>query len=158
MTGKIYFAGPWFNPRQVERYEAVLSVLTEWRDDLPTERGLYVPREVPCPPDADVVRRRRVYDRNLAELEDSTAVVAITDEKDIGTIFELGYAAKIRDGRVTGGSILTGPKLIGIAFDLGGNPFNLMLAQGLDAVCLSLDELRAVVFHGVAVSYDGTIE
>lgn len=157
MTGKIYFAGPWFNPAQAARYDLVLKILHEWRNDLPLERGLYVPREVPCSPDADDKTRRRIYDRNLEELETSVAVVAITDEKDIGTIFELGYAAKIRDAR-TAREHLGAPKLIGVALTLGDRPFNLMLAKGLDATCLSLDELRAVVFNDAAVSYIGTIE
>jgi hypothetical protein len=168
VNGKIYFAGPWFNQNQIRRYEAVLEILTEWRDERPLERGVYVPREFPCPPDADDETRQRVYNRNLVELHDATAVVAITDEKDIGTIFELGYAARIRDDRIGGSSPRPtssrdrrrseSPKLIGIALDLGERPFNLMLARGLDATCRSLCELRAVLFYGARVSYVGTIE
>lgn len=159
MNGKIYFAGPWFYPSQVARYEAVLDVLHEWRDERSEDRWFYVPREVPCPPDADEKTRRRIYDRNLEELEDSVAVVAITDEKDVGTIFELGYAAKIRDDRRDNPLIENStPRLIGVALDLGDLPFNLMLARGLDATCRSLEELRAVLLHDARVSYVGTIE
>jgi hypothetical protein len=157
INGKIYLAGPWFNHAQVERYEAVLAVLHAWQYGAPN-RKLYVPRDLPCLPDADDETRRRIYDRNLVELERADAVVAITDEKDVGTIFELGYAAKIRDARRTNGSLREGPKLIGVALDLGDRPFNLMLAVGLDATARTVEELERVLLLGELVAYAGRIE
>jgi hypothetical protein len=156
VNGKIYLAGPWFNPTQVERYEEILGLLTEWRDEYLADRGLYVPRENPCPPNASDATRQRIYDRNLTEIEDASAVVAITDEKDVGTIYELGYAACLRDLKPRQSP--RSPLLVGVALTLGDRPFNLMLARGLDATCTSIAQLRAVLFHDASIRYLGEIE
>ncbi|MHC4574031.1 MAG: nucleoside 2-deoxyribosyltransferase [Planctomycetota bacterium] len=161
MPEKIYFAGPWFNSSQVRRYELILTVLRDWAVRIP-DRKLYVPRENLCPPDADPETRERVYFDNLMNLLDATAVVAITDEKDIGTIYELGYAARIRDERRAARGPTDPefyPKLYGVALDLGSSPFNLMLAAGLDGTFRLVRELRAFLLDGVEpVPFEGAIE
>jgi nucleoside 2-deoxyribosyltransferase len=160
MPEKIYLAGPWFNPIQVRRYELILTVLADWSIRVPG-RELYVPRENVCPPDADLGTRQRVYLDNLMNLADASAVVAITDEKDIGTIYELGYAARLRDERFARSDEAPDsvPKLYGVALDLGSSPFNLMLAAGLDATFRTVRELRAFLLEGVEPPpFVGTIE
>jgi uncharacterized protein YcaQ len=158
-NGKIYFAGPWFNEAQAQRYEAVLEVLRDWEAGR-SGRSLFVPREHLCPPTADEAKRLDVYETNLVHLRDAAAVVAITDEKDLGTIYELGYAARLRDERRESGVDVGGtPELVGVALTLGDRPFNLMVAVGLDAACRSLFELRELLLEGRRPpTYRGVIE
>ena len=147
----IYLAAPWFNPKQAERHEAILKVLREWREVDPKNRQVYNPRESICPTVAAASVRRTFYDANTAALHASDIVVAITDERDLGTIFELGYAAALAER-------VKPIRLIGVALDLGGEPFNLMLAVACDAVCSTVDELRTVLFENQWKQYKGPIE
>lgn len=161
MGEMIYLAAPWFNPAQAARYQEVLDILREWKE-MGDRRSLYIPRDFLCPPDGTAETRRRVYRSNLENILIATKVVAITDEKDVGTIFELGYAAKLREEqevlRVELEPRQHVVQLVGVALTLGDAPFNLMLAEGLDAVCKTLDELSHYLFHGTVPKYEGNIE
>ena len=154
---KIYLAAPWFDPGQAERYDSVLGVLREWESKTPGA-SLYVPREHPCPAVSDARTRREVYAANIRNLEDAGAVVAITDGKDLGTIYELGYAARLRDERREVPSDPR-PLLLGVALTLGDRPFNLRLAVGLDLTFRSVEEIRGFLLLGnLPPEYRGEIE
>lgn len=151
---QIYLAAPWFTPTQAERHDAVLTILREWQAWDPAERFIYNPRDLICPPEADDRTRRNVFEANIDNIVASNIVVAITDDKDLGTIFELGYAAAVRD-------YLTGAKettLVGIALTLGNRPFNLMLAVACDVVCTELSHLSDYLLEGVVRRHAGVIE
>ena len=152
----VYLASPWFNPDQMSRMLAVHQILTEWVTRSPLEstnkRTLFAPYyDNLCPPDASIETRRAAYAANVQEAAESDILVAVTDEKDIGTIFELGYAARARD-------IIGSPTLVGVALTLGDKPFNLMLSEGLDVVCKSLIELRDFMLHDVITYHSNDIE
>lgn len=150
---RIYLASPWFNQEQKYRMTAVLAVLREW-EAKGEHRKAYAPFvELLCPPEAGAETRKKIYDANVNEAAYSDVVVAVTDGKDIGTLFELGYAACARDV----GSTNT-PVLVGVALTLGNNPFNLMLAEGLDVVCKTLDQLRSFLLTGEIPQLDNLIE
>lgn len=146
----IYLAAPWFTPAQAARHEAVLSVLREWREQDRDTRQVYNPRESICPTQAAAGTCRTFYDANVAALNASDMVVAITDDKDLGTIFELGYAAAINERLKT-------IRLVGVALELEG-PFNLMLAVACETVCTTIEDLRDFLFRGVVRRYEGVIE
>ena len=95
----------------------------------------------------------RVTTDNAAAVADADVVVAITDEKDLGTIFELGYAAALRE--VDFGNDL---RLIAVALDLGDRPFNVMLTQAVDSVATSIDELGRTLLDGVNLKHGGRVE
>lgn len=119
-----YFASPFFNPEQVEREERMIAHL----------RGLgfkvFSPKES-CHLDAKASQQSRedVFSSNCHAIDTSRAVFAVTDGKDMGTIWEAGYAYGTRK------------PVIYFAETLGDNQFNLMLAQSGRDVFTSQDEV-----------------
>jgi len=159
---RIYLASPWFNDAQMQRMQDTLQVLREVWESQGENRRVYAPYyDLLCPPDADEETRDKVYEANVRESAYSDIIVAVTDEKDLGTIFELGYSACARDvSLVNPDSVedVAGPVLVGVALTLGDRPFNLMLAKGLDVVCRTLGELRAYLEFGAIPDQSNLIE
>lgn len=73
-------------------------------------------------------------------------VIAITDGKDVGTIWEMGVAYE------------AGVPVIGVALTLGDNPFNLMLSESCFTTIRTIDELEKFLDTNEAVYYQGEIE
>lgn len=107
-----YLASPFFKDTQIQREEAVKNAL---RNEGYT---VYSPREngVLAPDAADEVRTK-IFKENCEAIQKSHRILAITDEKDIGTIWEAGYAYGI------------GKEVVYYAETLGDNPFNVMLGK-----------------------------
>lgn len=83
---------------------------------------------------------------NVRGIEESELVIAITDDKDMGTIFEAGHA------------YASGVPVIYVAFTLGKDGmFNLMLAESGKAACKTVEELEAAIL-GQEIYYEGLIE
>lgn len=121
----VYLASPFFNDEQVEREEHVKKALRK--------AGLTVfsPKEnCYLPPTASETARDAVFKQNCDAIKACKAVFAITDGKDIGTIWEAGYAYGI------------GTPVIYYAETLGKRGFNLMLAQSGKKVYLDRKELE----------------
>lgn len=120
-----YFASPFFNPEQVEREERMIAHLRS--------QGFKVfsPKEN-CHLDAKASQSSRedVFKANCKAIDSSRAVFAVTDGKDVGTIWEAGYAYG------------TNKPVLYFAETLGDNKFNLMLAQSGKDVFLSQDEVK----------------
>lgn len=140
---KVYLASPFFNEEQVEREERLKKKL----------RGLGItvlsPKEFCfCPPDASDELRTKTFEDNLKHIEEADAVFAITNGKDMGTIFEAGYAYGISKP-----IIYFCEKLIG--------QFNLMLAQSGNVVLtndsFTLDDIQSAL-NGNKVKFEGEIE
>lgn len=111
-----YFASPFFNPEQVEREERMIAHLRS------LGFTVFSPKES-CHLDAKASQssREEVFKANCDAIRSSRAVFAVTDGKDMGTIWEAGFAYGI------------GKPIIYFAETLGDNQFNLMLAQsGID--------------------------
>lgn len=140
-----YFASPFFNPEQVEREERMIKHL----------RGLgfrvFSPKEA-CHlnPKADGNMREKVFNDNCNAIDNSRAVFAVTDGKDMGTIWEAGYAYGTRK------------PIIYFAETLGNNNFNLMLAESGRDVYLSQSEVTygSLIdsLNGVKRKFRGDIE
>ena len=141
-----YLASPFFRPDQVEREEKIKAILRK------LGFKVFSPKEF-CflEGDSESSKRNYVFDSNCQAIERSAAVFAITDTKDIGTIWEAGYAF----GR--------GTKVVYFAETLGNNPFNLMLAQSgvavyQDSSDLNFVDLVNVVYGDKTNEYGGVIE
>ena len=107
-----YLASPFFKDRQIQREEAVKNLL---RNEGYT---VYSPRENGVlTPDATDEVRTKIFKENCEAIQKSHRILAITDEKDIGTIWEAGYAYGI------------GKEVVYYAETLGSNPFNVMLGK-----------------------------
>lgn len=140
-----YFASPFFTEEQVEREERMKEHL----------RGLgftvFSPKDA-CflPPTSGPQERRDVFESNCSAIRNSKAVFAITDGKDMGTIWEAGYAYGIKT------------PIAYFAETLGNNQFNLMLAQSGVDVFTSQEEVTydslCNVLKGNTREFRGDIE
>lgn len=124
---KVYLASGWFNPIQ----EQELTQLEKLFDDRQQHFDLASPRRIfVCKPDASKETQESVFSGNLHHIETSDFVLVNTRDKDIGTIWEAGYAYAHKKP---------------IVYFCGGLPkgakFNLMLARSGIKVCTSIDEL-----------------
>ncbi|MFX0084244.1 MAG: nucleoside 2-deoxyribosyltransferase [Candidatus Hodarchaeota archaeon] len=125
---KVYIASPFFNKEQIER-------LTLVENEIEPRFDAYSPRkqtQFKSGTKPDKKLRQLILDSNLYAIENSDFVIAITDDKDLGTLFEVGYAYAI------------GKPIIYVAFTLGERPFNLMLSETGVAVLKTLSEVRTV--------------
>ena len=140
-----YFASPFFNPEQVEREERMIKHLRH------LGFKVFSPKES-CHLDAKASQESRedVFTSNCEAIKASKAVFAVTDGKDMGTIWEAGYAYGIRK------------PIIYFAETLGNNQFNLMLAQSGRDVFMSQEEVTAGALSdalmGFGRKYRGDIE
>lgn len=140
---KLYLASPFFTEEQVEREERLKAKL----------RGLGItvlsPKEFCfCPPDASDELREKTFKDNLKHIEEADAIFAITNGKDMGTIFEAGYAYGINK------------PIIYFCERLSGQ-FNLMLAQSGNVVLtndsFTLDDIESAL-SGNKIKFEGEIE
>ena len=140
-----YFASPFFNNEQVEREERMIRHLRS------NGFTVFSPKEA-CKLDAKASQQSReeVFKGNCEAIKQSRAVFAVSDGKDMGTIWEAGYAYGI------------GKPVIYFAETLGDNQFNLMLAQSGRDVFLSQNEATygslIDALNGVVRKYRGDIE
>jgi len=79
-----YLAGPWFTDAQMARLERVKSILAGQGITYfsPKDENLFKPG----------MTTKDVLNANLIAMDESQFVLAITDGKDVGTMFECGWA------------------------------------------------------------------
>lgn len=107
-----YLASPFFNEDQIEREERIKSLLRTYG------YKVYSPREHGVVGNlSDSVAVQETFNSNVEAINNSKKVLAITDRKDMGTIWEAGYAY----GK--------GIPIVYYAETLGNNPFNIMLSE-----------------------------
>ena len=136
-----YIAAPFFNPDQITRVALVETLLEK--------HGLtyFSPRKQSAiGPISDPDVRRAAFRMNVAGIENAEFLIAITDGKDMGTIFEAGHA------------FASDIPIIYVAFTLGKDGmFNLMLSESGKAACRTVEELEAAIL-GEEIYYEGLIE
>lgn len=107
-----YLASPFFNEDQIEREERIKNLLRTYG------YKVYSPREHGVVGNlSDSVAVQETFNSNIEAINDSKKVLAITDRKDMGTIWEAGYAYGKRI------------PIVYYAETLGDNPFNIMLSE-----------------------------
>lgn len=121
---KIYYAAPWFSPEQADIHARVYNVLVQSGHDV------FSPKHAcEVKPGATKQQMREAFSMNLKEIGRSHVILAVTDYRDVGTIFECGYAYAVNR------------PIVYYAETLGDRPFNLMLAESGIAVMRSCPEL-----------------
>lgn len=141
-----YFASPFFRPDQVEREERLKTHLRKMGFKV------FSPKEsCHLAPTASAESQDKVFNDNVNAIRNSAGIFAITDTKDMGTIWEAGY-----------GFGLNKP-IIYFAETLGNNMFNLMLAKSGRAVFTDQDQVTSealfkALFQGEKSTYKGLIE
>ena len=124
---KIYLASGWFNPVQAEELTQLEEICDsrKWID-LASPRRIFV-----CPPDAPKETQDATFDGNLHHIKTADFLIVNTRDKDIGTIWEAGFAFA---------------NDVPIVYFCGGLPpgakFNLMLARSGVKVCTSYAQLE----------------
>ena len=150
---KVYFASPWFNPDQAEREERVKRRLRE------LGFNVWSPKEnSSLSPITDPVIREKIFSANVENIADCDILFAITDGKDMGTIWEAGYVNGLN------AAIYPSKRKIVVYYceTLGSNgQFNLMLAQSGDIVIQNykdLDKLPELIEKNEGLAYAGIVE
>lgn len=127
-----YLASPFFKDSQIQREEAVKNALRYegYTVYSPRENGILTP-------DATDEVRTKIFKENCEAIQKSHRILAITDEKDIGTIWEAGYAYGI------------GKEVVYYAETLGDNPFNVMLGKSGIGIFTKYNDLVEAAAAGV---------
>ena len=152
---KVYFASPWFNPDQAEREERVKGRLKE------LGFNVWSPKEnSSLSPITDPVIREKIFSANVEHIESCDIVFAVTDGKDMGTIWEAGYAYGYNERQRVAG--YEPKKIVYYCETLGPNgQFNLMLAQSGDIIITNfedLDKLPELIEKNEGLAYAGIVE
>jgi len=139
----LYFASPFFTEEQIEREESLIKILRN------EGFKVFSPKEnILLTPNANDEERRKCFEDNIKEINDNNFVFAITNGKDMGTIWECGYAY----GK--------NKKIVYFAENLEGN-FNIMLAQSGCGVITKRQEVTKQNITDCLLKnkkYDGGIE
>jgi nucleoside 2-deoxyribosyltransferase len=125
---KIYLASGWFNPTQAEELTQLERIFDERESffDLASPRRIFV-----CPPNAPQSVQDDTFKGNLHHIETADFILVNTRDKDIGTIWEAGYAYAHKK-----------PIIYFCAGLPEGAKFNLMLAKSGIKVCTSFESLE----------------
>ena len=125
---KIYLASGWFNPVQAEELSQLENIFDTRSDhfDLASPRRIFV-----CPPNAPKEVQDETFNGNLHHIETADFLLVNTRDKDIGTIWEAGYAFAFKK-----------PIIYFCAGLPEGAKFNLMLARSGIKVCTSFEQLE----------------
>lgn len=127
----VYLAGPFFNEHQIEVIAGIEDLMDEFAI------GYFSPRWCGMIDDKSTdIEKKAIFHKDIESIQNSRYVFAITDGKDMGTLFECGYA------------FANNVPIVYIALDLKG-PFNLMLAKSALRVVRSMDELRKMLCESV---------
>jgi len=126
-VSKVYLASGWFSPAAAEELTQLENIFDK-RDwiDLASPRRIFV-----CPPDAPKETQDATFVGNLQHIVSADFLLVNTRDKDIGTIWEAGFAFAHKK-----------PIVYFCAGLPDGAKFNLMLARSGVKVCTSFDDLE----------------
>ena len=134
MKKLIYIAAPFWTPAQLATVTAVENIIH--KNDL----ALHSPRLAgvltAMTPEERAAAAPVTFKRNCVQIANASAVLAILDEKDSGTTFELGFAYAVRRYNLARNTFRI--------FGYTTNPaptMNVMLRQCLDAFVAGPDQL-----------------
>lgn len=136
MSKQVYLAGPFFTPGQVELIERLKEVMDNRKISYfsPKDECMYTP---------GVTTPHQILRMNIEAIDECELIIVVTDGKDVGTLFEAGYAYGI-------------DKEILYVWTTGRSEdkFNLMLAASGE-VARSLDEVNSYLRDHRAISQEG---
>ena len=142
---KIYCAAGWFSPNMEKAIKDIEEVIDETKL-----------RAVTFEPRNDTGKHfggsngpdwNGVFDDNVKHLKEAKLIIVSTVDKDMGTIWEAGYASAL--GKTI---IYYNP------FMESKEQFNLMLAKSGVGVCVSKAELKDFVLNFFKYDFNGNIE
>ena len=134
---KFYIAAPFFNPKQVERVEAIKKMLTEKGFDY------FSPKDDCLFENDKGMDSANIFNTNINEIDNCNGVIVVTDDRDVGSMWEAGYAYGANKSNIV---------YVWIDHDKDAN-FNLMLAHSADAVALGYKELDLLLTKAKEIGY-----
>lgn len=143
---KIYYAGGWFSPEQEEQHTRIYNLIKDRYDVFnPKLESLITPG---CSSD----KMTQTLIGNIEGIKNADLVVVLYDYRDVGTIWESGFA------------YANNKPIIYYAEHLNGKPFNLMLAKtgrfasNEEALLKLLEDETSWTFKDVYNDFKGEIE
>ena len=152
----VYFASPWFTPEQEEREERLKAKLRSLGFTVLSPK-----EEAICDAFSVKETRKEIFRSNITNILLSDILFAVTDGKDMGTIWEAGFACGLNEAWELINNAAKKIKIVYYCETLGGGKFNLMLAQSGDIIITNfedLDRLPDLIKKGEQVDYDGLVE
>jgi len=133
---KVYLAAGWFNPIQAHELTKLEEIFDNRSDhfELASPRRIFV-----CPPNASRSVQDETFQGNLDHIQMADFLLVNTRDKDIGTIWEAGYAYAYNK-----------PIIYFCAGLPEGAMFNLMLARSGIKVCTSFTQLEDYLDRTIA--------
>jgi len=125
----IYIAGPFFNEKQVNFINQIEKALNKNRLEYfsPRSEGVLLSMS-----EEDKAKSKRdIYESNIGHIKDASLMVAVIDDRDVGTIWEMGYGTAL------------GIPIISISNHSYG--LNVMLAESVSAHVLSIEEMLVAI-------------
>jgi nucleoside 2-deoxyribosyltransferase len=86
LFGNVYLASPFFNPDQIRRVELLENLFEE--NDIP----YFSPMRHQHFTEDNKFDAKAIFDSNVKEVRHADVVIAVVDEKDTGTAWEIGMA------------------------------------------------------------------
>lgn len=141
---KVYIAAPFFNPEQLRSVMFVEEVLQKIGVDYfsPREEGVIKNMTI----EEKKLNAKRLFDSNIQNMKDCDVMIAIVDDKDTGTSFEMGYFSCLGKNLIT--------------LSVHGKEKNLMLTFCVSAHLSSMEEFEDFMHHGApsGVGVDSEID
>ena len=121
---KVYIASPFFNPKQIDQVEFMKNALTVTGHEYFSPKDYFV-----LNPNATQEDRQRIFDVNCEKIQWADFVLCNTEAKDLGTIWEAGYAYGINK------------PVVFFAEGLPEGKFNVMLSEAGKSVNTDREQL-----------------
>lgn len=136
---KVYLAGPFFNNEEKDLIKRLENHLEKRSHNVfsPSRDGGILEKN------ASLNNRISIFSQNIGAINWCDVVVAIIDNRDSGTIWEMGYAYAL------------GKPII--AYSDKGYTLNVMLAEAVESLALNEDELDESL-KGKKIHYTGDIQ
>jgi len=119
----VYIAAPFFSPEQLKKVQLIEETLDRIQIKYFSPRSFGVIKSM-SENEKTKTTLEEIYNKNIEMIEKCDTMIALVDDSDKGTLFELGYAAKIKSQKIF-------RYIISVSFS--NKPVNVMLRYCLDA-------------------------
>ena len=131
---KIYIAGPFFNPQQIEVIETIKRGIKMINKAHGKNITYYSPKDDNLYTPGGDIPPSKCFDDNLKNIIDSQLLIAITTNLDAGTLFEAGYAFN------------SGIPIVYFWPDHNNRKFNLMLSESASYIAYDFNDLMGAIY------------
>tara|TARA_R110001599_G_scaffold286600_3_gene489147 strand:+ start:115 stop:678 length:564 start_codon:yes stop_codon:yes gene_type:complete len=145
---KIYLAGPFFNKQQLETIESIEAELDKYGFDYfsPRKGGGVLSH---LSPEDRTKESKRIYDSNVSEMINANVLLAVVDDHDTGTVYEMGYFRALTDHfKYKSEMSASAAQRYSITFTNQNFGLNIMLKESVDAHLVGISDLQK--FAGLA--------